>query len=167
MASVVGSEVEINNVTQMEIQEIEIEEIPVELSTETVISSDSVEEMTNMLSLPTIRDDTGMLIQTAEEIIDPMDHNLVYVDAIPHHSGGIEILHDGIHRRKTKRRHIRQKPYENVMNVPVDEYLPLGGSLKKWEQKQVQIKTLEGEFSVTMWASGKLFLNIYNNIKIL
>lgn len=24
---------------------------------------------------------------------------------------------------------------------------------KKWEQKQVQIKTLEGEFSVTMWAS--------------
>lgn len=27
---------------------------------------------------------------------------------------------------------------------------------KKWEQKQVQIKTLEGEFSVTMWASGTL-----------
>ena len=26
---------------------------------------------------------------------------------------------------------------------------------RKWEQKQVQIKTLEGEFSVTMWASGK------------
>lgn len=27
-------------------------------------------------------------------------------------------------------------------------------SNRKWEQKQVQIKTLEGEFSVTMWASG-------------
>lgn len=26
-------------------------------------------------------------------------------------------------------------------------------SARKWEQKQVQIKTLEGEFSVTMWAS--------------
>lgn len=25
---------------------------------------------------------------------------------------------------------------------------------KRWEQKQVQIKTMEGEFSVTMWASG-------------
>lgn len=25
---------------------------------------------------------------------------------------------------------------------------------RKWEQKQVQIRTLEGEFSVTMWASG-------------
>lgn len=30
-----------------------------------------------------------------------------------------------------------------------------GGGGRKWEQKQVQIKTLEGEFSVTMWASGK------------
>jgi len=28
------------------------------------------------------------------------------------------------------------------------------GGNRKWEQKQVQIKTLEGEFSVTMWASG-------------
>lgn len=27
-------------------------------------------------------------------------------------------------------------------------------SVRKWEQKQVQIKTLEGEFSVTMWATG-------------
>ncbi|XP_062858339.1 transcriptional repressor protein YY1b [Trichomycterus rosablanca] len=27
------------------------------------------------------------------------------------------------------------------------------GTGRKWEQKQVQIKTLEGEFSVTMWAS--------------
>lgn len=30
----------------------------------------------------------------------------------------------------------------------------ISGSNRKWEQKQVQIKTLEGEFSVTMWASG-------------
>lgn len=28
------------------------------------------------------------------------------------------------------------------------------GRTRKWEQKQVQIKTMEGEFSVTMWASG-------------
>nr|XP_035162510.2 transcriptional repressor protein YY1-like [Callithrix jacchus] len=26
---------------------------------------------------------------------------------------------------------------------------------KQWKQKQVQIKNLEGEFSVTMWSSGK------------
>lgn len=28
------------------------------------------------------------------------------------------------------------------------------GKSRRWEQKQVQIKTMEGEFSVTMWASG-------------
>ena len=28
------------------------------------------------------------------------------------------------------------------------------GSSGGWQQKQVSIKTLEGEFSVTMWASG-------------
>ena len=29
---------------------------------------------------------------------------------------------------------------------------------RKWERKKVQIKTLEGEFSVTVWASGKKYL---------
>ncbi|CAH1738602.1 transcriptional repressor protein YY1-like isoform X1 [Aphis gossypii] len=33
------------------------------------------------------------------------------------------------------------------------EPIPIGRP-RKWEQKQVQIRTLEGEFSVTMWASG-------------
>ncbi|XP_057715299.1 transcriptional repressor protein YY1a isoform X2 [Corythoichthys intestinalis] len=32
-------------------------------------------------------------------------------------------------------------------------YLSAADMGRKWEQKQVQIKTLEGEFSVTMWAS--------------
>uniref|UniRef100_A0A8C6TZ40 YY1 transcription factor a n=1 Tax=Neogobius melanostomus TaxID=47308 RepID=A0A8C6TZ40_9GOBI len=32
-------------------------------------------------------------------------------------------------------------------------YFGAGEMGRKWEQKQVQIKTLEGEFSVTMWAS--------------
>lgn len=30
---------------------------------------------------------------------------------------------------------------------------------RKWEQKQVQIKTLEGEFGVRMWASGTFFIS--------
>ena len=35
---------------------------------------------------------------------------------------------------------------------------------RKWERKKVQIKTLEGEFSVTVWASGKcLFGYVANN----
>jgi len=32
---------------------------------------------------------------------------------------------------------------------------PSSRGLKKWEPKQVQIRTLEGEFSVTMWSSGE------------
>lgn len=41
-----------------------------------------------------------------------------------------------------------------VQTVPSPpEPIPLGRP-RKWEQKQVQIRTLEGEFSVTMWASG-------------
>jgi len=40
------------------------------------------------------------------------------------------------------------------------------GKRRKWEPKQVQIRTLEGEFSVTMWASGsddsKYFLDTYD-----
>ena len=28
---------------------------------------------------------------------------------------------------------------------------------RKWEQRQVQVKTLEGEFSVVMWASGTCY----------
>ena len=31
-------------------------------------------------------------------------------------------------------------------------------SAKKWEHKSVKIKTLEGEFSASMWASGKILL---------
>lgn len=30
---------------------------------------------------------------------------------------------------------------------------------RKWERKKVQIKTLEGEFSVTVWASGNYILS--------
>ena len=161
MASVVGSEVEINNISHLEIQEIEIEEIPVELSTETVVSSDNVEDMENILTLQSFQNNS-MLIQNPEEIIDPMDHNLVFVDSIQHNANGIEVMSEGI-RRKTKRnnRNNRVKPYEiqneASMDVPIDDYLTLGNNVRKWEQKQVQIKTLEGEFSVTMWASGESF----------
>jgi len=35
------------------------------------------------------------------------------------------------------------------------EGVPGRGPARRWEQKQVQIKTMEGEFSVTMWATGE------------
>lgn len=40
----------------------------------------------------------------------------------------------------------------NAQDVITMEQAP--SKPRRWEQKQVQIKTMEGEFSVTMWASG-------------
>ena len=55
-----------------------------------------------------------------------------------------------------------KKPKRGRNRLPLDYPLDLlespsgGGNCRqrRWEQRQVQIKTMEGEFSVTMWASG-------------
>ncbi|XP_048487914.1 transcriptional repressor protein YY1 isoform X4 [Plutella xylostella] len=44
-----------------------------------------------------------------------------------------------------------------IGEVPMGVMEGIGGgraAARRWEQKQVQIKTMEGEFSVTMWATG-------------
>ena len=48
---------------------------------------------------------------------------------------------------KIKREIKREFDFENLSDGRIRNH----GS---WQQKQVSIKTLEGEFSVTMWASG-------------
>ncbi|KAL0809287.1 hypothetical protein ABMA28_011504 [Loxostege sticticalis] len=72
----------------------------------------------------------------------------------------------------TSSRRGRGRPRANANNnttnnihhlMPIGE-VPMGlmegvnagrGATRRWEQKQVQIKTMEGEFSVTMWATGE------------
>lgn len=44
-------------------------------------------------------------------------------------------------------------PFSSQTDFYSDHSSTVSG-VKKWEQKQVNIKTLEGEFSVTMWAHG-------------
>uniref|UniRef100_A0A1A9WQC2 C2H2-type domain-containing protein n=1 Tax=Glossina brevipalpis TaxID=37001 RepID=A0A1A9WQC2_9MUSC len=58
------------------------------------------------------------------------------------------------------------KPPNNIVQIPTTQFNHFGSRVsgdimtdeharpRRWEQKQVQIKTMEGEFSVTMWASG-------------
>uniref|UniRef100_A0A1A9VKZ7 C2H2-type domain-containing protein n=1 Tax=Glossina austeni TaxID=7395 RepID=A0A1A9VKZ7_GLOAU len=58
------------------------------------------------------------------------------------------------------------KPPNNIVQIPTTQFNHFGSRIpgdimtdeharpRRWEQKQVQIKTMEGEFSVTMWASG-------------
>ncbi|XP_058060625.1 transcriptional repressor protein YY1-like [Anopheles bellator] len=47
--------------------------------------------------------------------------------------------------------HSRHSLHQGLTAV---EQLEVSTKRRRWEQKQVQIKTMEGEFSVTMWASG-------------
>ena len=51
------------------------------------------------------------------------------------------------HNKKVKNVSNANKEYEGTNDIDVP---------RKWERKKVQIKTLEGEFSVTMWASGRI-----------
>lgn len=61
------------------------------------------------------------------------------------------ILPGGPSLSNNNRRRLRE--YDPSLQQPLGGGVGLGQK-KKWEPKQVQIRTLEGEFSVTMWASG-------------
>uniref|UniRef100_H2YIU1 C2H2-type domain-containing protein n=1 Tax=Ciona savignyi TaxID=51511 RepID=H2YIU1_CIOSA len=75
----------------------------------------------------------NLVLQTAEEIVD--DANLQVVsNEVPIPENTPQVISGK--RKKTK------KPKKFDLRKS-----------KKWEPKQVQIKTLEGEFSVTMWSS--------------
>ncbi|XP_012946145.1 transcriptional repressor protein YY1 isoform X2 [Aplysia californica] len=147
MASVIGSEVEI--------QEVEVEAIPVEMPIETVETSDEV-SVQPMIALQPLPETAGeeIVLQTREEVVG--DPNLVYADTIPVPAPEIEISAEEVIPMKKGKGGKRKGKSRNVVqtsNLGVSD-LGLGdSSVKKWEQKQVQIKTLEGEFSVTMWAS--------------
>lgn len=53
-----------------------------------------------------------------------------------------------------KRSNKRSTQGGTTLLQPTQQRSGSASSARKWEQKQVQIKTLEGEFSVTMWATG-------------
>ncbi|XP_061167869.1 transcriptional repressor protein YY1-like isoform X2 [Saccostrea echinata] len=147
MASVIGSEVEI--------QEVEVESIPVEMPIETVETTDETVEVQPMIALQPLPDaQEEIVLQTREEVVG--DPNLVYADSIPVPAPEIEISTEETHTLK-RGRGGKRKGAKNrglLSGLGTELTLDSPSSAKKWEQKQVQIKTLEGEFSVTMWATG-------------
>ena len=164
MASVVGCEIEIDEVEDIEIHEVEIEQIPVELPIETVETSEEMVIAPPMIALqplPEAAQEEIVHLQTTEEVVG--DSTLVYVDNIPIPNPEIEICTAElpITNRKIKggkKRGGKNKAFAQVVGDAggIHELaLDTSSGTRKWEQKQVQIKTLEGEFSVTMWASGK------------
>lgn len=50
---------------------------------------------------------------------------------------------------------IPQPPTENIELDNINIIEPNESKSRRWKQRQVQIKTMEGEFSVTMWASSE------------
>ena len=161
MASVVGSEVEIQDVGDVQIQEVEIEPIPVEMPIETVeTTGEELIEIQPMIALqPLPEAQEEIILQTAEEVVG--DHSLVYTDSIPIPS--LALSNDELVSSTGKRGpRGKKRPFRNAGRsteyLQTDLVLDPSGP-RKWEQKQVQIKTLEGEFSVTMWASGKNYIS--------
>lgn len=161
MASVVGSEVEIQDVCDVQIEEVEIEPIPVEMPTETVETSEQQAEGQHMIALqPMPEAGEEIVLQTTEEIVGDSS-NMVYIDNIPVPTPEIEIATEE-QSPSTSKKGKGGKKKGKTKGIFVDGDSAIGeltfdpnSTTRRWEQKQVQIKTLEGEFSVTMWASGK------------
>ena len=149
MASVIGSEVEI--------AEVEVEAVQVEMPIDTVIESDEI-SVQPMIALHPLSDSIveEIVLQPREEIVG--DPSLVYTDSIPVPAPEIELsAEDTVPQRRGKggRKKGKSRNLLNNSNIlDINDYIHDSSTTKKWEQKQVQIKTLEGEFSVTMWASG-------------
>jgi len=81
---------------------------------------------------------------------------MVFIDTVPVPVPELEISSDDSlllgRKTKTPKKQLKRGK-QAVMYAPTDTSIGTPRA-KIWEQKQVQIKTLEGEFSVTMWASG-------------
>lgn len=158
---------------QSELQEVEIETLPVDdMPVETIVET-TIDSTGHHFMDATCRG--GDVEVDAEEIVlQTQEAGEVVVggddDADPDDSSGLDYLHmysdtstasssrrtanNNPNNRKARNRssnthNSRSNPYDNdgyISNTTTNS--------RKWEQKQVQIKTLEGEFSVTMWASG-------------
>ncbi|XP_022197451.1 transcriptional repressor protein YY1 [Nilaparvata lugens] len=138
---------------QPDIQEIEIESIPVEIPCETVETTIECVDGSPMIALQQLPDPgrDEIILQTQEEIVGANDPLSVY-DQIPVPSEND--LYADSSPGPSRRGH--RKPKKSGKFRGNEQYLSemTDTKTRKWEQKQVQIRTLEGEFSVTMWASG-------------
>lgn len=138
---------------QPDIQEcVEIETIPVDMpdTVETIVECG--EPMIPMQSL----EGRDIILEPQEEIIDETGDPLNLYDVPVPDASDIYIESSpgpSIKRKKNnstlKNRGVLIKSEAMLCGDMAMEAKP-----RKWEQKQVQIKTMEGEFSVTMWASG-------------
>ncbi|XP_016304340.1 transcriptional repressor protein YY1-like isoform X2 [Sinocyclocheilus anshuiensis] len=153
--------------SEMPAELVELHEIEVETIETTVIDDD---EQQPMIALqPLVTDDPSqlhqhqevILVQTREEVVGGdesdlqeddgfEDQILIPVPAEEEYIGQTLVTVAG--RSSVGR--LGKRAASGGKKSGKKSYLSAAeASGRKWEQKQVQIKTLEGEFSVTMWAS--------------
>ncbi|XP_021456540.1 transcriptional repressor protein YY1 isoform X1 [Oncorhynchus mykiss] len=155
----------------VELHEIEVETIPVETFETTVVGGDDDQPMIALQ--PLVSDDPNsihhhhqevILVQTREEVVGGDDSDMLadggYEDQIliPVPAPGVEdeYIEQTLVTVAGKNSVGRTKRGVGGSGKKTGQKSYLGAvepSSRKWEQKQVQIKTMEGEFSVTMWAS--------------
>jgi len=131
-----------------ELQEVEIETIPVEMPVEAV-------EGTQMIAFQSLHEPGGeeIILQTQEEIVGDGAEEMNYDIPVPTEAElDMEYVSSSFPNKRSMSARKRQHALKTARCK--NDYAYAEGSSKKWEQKQVQIKTLEGEFSVTMWSSG-------------
>lgn len=166
------------------ITEVEIQPQMEEVEIETLDDHDTIEIAVEDDDDDVGLDDHGVMLDGQEEIVGYDDPNMALVSdtgilidedhsepspsssyrSSPHHLLSSTASNSNNNSSKKLRRILPGGPcLSNNNRRRLREYdpslqQPLGGSglqqKKKWEPKQVQIRTLEGEFSVTMWASG-------------
>jgi len=158
----------------VEVQEVEIEAIPINVKEEEIEDDFNSEDRLNRDEMVSLQADEELAEEWNNQEDDESDNANVFPSSAPeiliettpavtkkrksnssnkpswltsnnNNSGTLSI--SNINKRGNKRSQggttLLQQPNTKV-----------GASSRKWEQKQVQIKTLEGEFSVTMWATG-------------
>lgn len=160
--------------SEMPAELVELHEIEVETIETTVIGDEEEEEDDDdeqepMIALqPLITDDPSqlhqevILVQTREEVVGGDDESelhgedgfeeriLIPVPAEDHYIGQTLLTVAG----KSSAGRLGKRAASGGKKAGKKSYLSAAEACgRKWEQKQVQIKTLEGEFSVTMWAS--------------
>jgi len=157
----------------VQVEEVVLEDIPTEVIRDDVPVAPDDQQMVVFQDLP-YEYQGEVELQTAEEIVGDGcrfgdygddEHGVLgsVINVAPVPEMGLEVFSDyqpppevtGVAKRgRGKGKRLASRP--GRISTPSNDFSHLLSSTgsQQWERKQVQIKTLDGEFSVTMWAAG-------------
>ncbi|GFT29883.1 transcriptional repressor protein YY1 [Nephila pilipes] len=135
-------------------REVEIADILVGMPVETVTTCEVSEEQPLIALQPLLdANSQGIILQPQEEIVgaDSESEGLCAFEHIPVSTNDVILDSTSVQPNKRGR---KGKKNGNKGKLTGDQLSESKRAARRWDRKQVQIKTLEGEFSVTVWASG-------------